>query len=79
LSAKNVKHIISEIFRQCRHKPGQNPQRVIAEGVETPEQQAFLVTRQCDEAQGYYLGHPMVAESFAELLQNGLEPSPPSL
>lgn len=51
--------------------------RVIAEGVETPEQQAFLVARQCDEAQGYYLGRPMVAESFAALLQNGISPSPP--
>lgn len=46
--------------------------RVIAEGVETPEQQAFLVARQCDEAQGYYLGRPMVAESFAVLLQSGV-------
>ena len=50
--------------------------RVIAEGVETPEQQAFLVAQQCDEAQGYYLGRPMVAESFAALLQTGqLSPS----
>lgn len=46
--------------------------RVIAEGVETPEQQAFLVARHCDEAQGYYLGRPMVAESFATLLQSGI-------
>ncbi len=53
--------------------------RVIAEGVETPEQQAFLVARQCDEAQGYLLGRPMVAESFAELLQTGMQPSSPVL
>ncbi len=53
--------------------------RVIAEGVETPEQQDFLVAQQCDEAQGYYLGRPMVAESFTALLQNGMSPSSPIL
>jgi diguanylate cyclase len=50
--------------------------RVVAEGVETPEQQAFLVASQCDEAQGYYLGRPMVAESFAALLKTGVSPPP---
>jgi diguanylate cyclase (GGDEF)-like protein len=53
--------------------------RVIAEGVETPEQQDFLVAHQCDEAQGYYLGRPMVAKSFTALLQTGMPPSPPIL
>lgn len=50
--------------------------RVIAEGVETPEQQAFLIEQHCDEAQGYYLGRPMVAESFAALLQTGILTTP---
>ncbi|MBK8817290.1 MAG: EAL domain-containing protein [Methylococcaceae bacterium] len=49
--------------------------RVIAEGVETSEQQAFLVAQHCDEAQGYYLGRPMEAESFATLLQSGISNS----
>jgi len=48
--------------------------RVIAEGVETAEQQAFLVAQECDEAQGFYLGRPMAAGSFAELLRNGMSP-----
>jgi EAL domain-containing protein (putative c-di-GMP-specific phosphodiesterase class I) len=43
-------------------------QRVIAEGVETQEQVAFLKTRFCHEGQGYYFGRPVVAEEFAELL-----------
>jgi EAL domain-containing protein (putative c-di-GMP-specific phosphodiesterase class I) len=43
-------------------------QRVIAEGVETPEQLAFLQSRQCDEGQGFHFSHAVSAEDFTRLL-----------
>jgi diguanylate cyclase (GGDEF)-like protein/PAS domain S-box-containing protein len=46
--------------------------RVIAEGVETLEELAFLRAYRCDEAQGYYFSRPVPAEQFATLLTNGM-------
>ncbi len=43
-------------------------QRVIAEGVETHEQLAFLQDRQCDVGQGFHFSHPVAAADFARLL-----------
>ncbi|MGD9164018.1 MAG: EAL domain-containing protein [Chromatiales bacterium] len=43
--------------------------RVVAEGVETAEQLAFLRREQCDCAQGLYLGPPMKEREVAELLE----------
>ena len=39
--------------------------RVIAEGLETPEQLAFLMKHQCEEAQGYLISRPLPAGDFA--------------
>ena len=46
--------------------------RVIAEGVETQEQLAFLQAHQCDEAQGYYFSRPVLPQQFAKLLKTGI-------
>ncbi|MBA2676963.1 MAG: EAL domain-containing protein, partial [Ktedonobacteraceae bacterium] len=47
-------------------------QRVIAEGVETPEQLDFLRTQGCGEGQGYYFSRPVAAEQFTELLKSSI-------
>ena len=39
--------------------------RVVAEGVETPEQLAFLKERDCDSWQGYLFSKPLPGEEFA--------------
>jgi diguanylate cyclase (GGDEF)-like protein/PAS domain S-box-containing protein len=49
--------------------------RVVAEGVETEEELAFLHAHRCDEAQGYHLGRPVPAEEFARLLRHGMPAS----
>ena len=46
--------------------------RVVAEGVETQGELAFLQTHLCDEAQGYYFSRPVVARQFAGLLRTGV-------
>ncbi len=43
--------------------------RVVAEGVETPLQQAFLANHACDYLQGYLFGKPEPADRFSERLQ----------
>jgi diguanylate cyclase (GGDEF)-like protein/PAS domain S-box-containing protein len=42
---------------------------VVAEGVETAGQLAFLLEQCCPEAQGFYLGRPMAADDITTLLR----------
>ncbi len=53
---------IISIGRQLKHK-------VIAEGVETAEQLAFLKNAGCDQVQGYLLARPLPAAEFASALR----------
>jgi diguanylate cyclase (GGDEF)-like protein/PAS domain S-box-containing protein len=42
---------------------------IVAEGVETAEQKAFLRERACDEMQGFYFSTPVHPDEFAALLR----------
>jgi len=46
-------------------------QRVVAEGIETTEQMAFLRLHHCAEGQGEFFCEPLAAESFAAVLASG--------
>src|SRR5208337_5251053 len=41
---------------------------VVAEGVETQEQEGFLRNLICDEMQGFYFSKPVAPDKFADLL-----------
>jgi EAL domain-containing protein (putative c-di-GMP-specific phosphodiesterase class I) len=50
--------------------------RIVAEGVETRHQLAYLRAEHCDEGQGYHFSPPVSAEVFARLLSTARYPVP---
>lgn len=46
--------------------------RVIAEGIESPEQARYLHDCGCDAVQGYHYSPPLIAADFGEVLRHGL-------
>jgi EAL domain-containing protein (putative c-di-GMP-specific phosphodiesterase class I) len=47
-------------------------QEIVAEGVETVEQMAFLRNLGCDQLQGFLFSPPVAASDFASLVRNGV-------
>jgi diguanylate cyclase (GGDEF)-like protein/PAS domain S-box-containing protein len=60
--------IVTAVIAMCRSLR----LRVVAEGVETQAEMAFLQAHECDEAQGYYFSRPVPPRQFAQLLENGI-------
>ena len=50
--------------------------KLVAEGVESAEQVAYLLANGCDELQGFYYGRPMPAHEFELLLRTNCSAKP---
>ena len=60
--------IVAAVISMGRHLH----MRVVAEGVETPEQLAFLQHHECPFGQGYYFSRPVAARECTQLLRRGI-------
>jgi EAL domain-containing protein (putative c-di-GMP-specific phosphodiesterase class I) len=49
--------------------------RVVAEGVESDEQRAFLQDNHCDKCQGFLISEPLPADKFRTFLNNYKKPA----
>ncbi len=47
--------------------------QVVAEGIETPEQSAFVLSHGCSTQQGFLFSGPVAAPEFERMLRDGLE------
>jgi EAL domain-containing protein (putative c-di-GMP-specific phosphodiesterase class I) len=50
---------------------------IVAEGVETGDQLAFLAEEHCDQVQGYYIGKPAPIRQYATLIGRPADPDVP--
>ncbi len=66
LSRENVDAVIVRAIIALGHAMGY---RVIAEGVETPEQLEYLRLMRCNEVQGFLFSYPVLAEEIPATLQ----------
>jgi EAL domain-containing protein (putative c-di-GMP-specific phosphodiesterase class I) len=48
--------------------------KVVAEGVETEQQLAFLIENRCDIAQGFYISPPLPKDAIIQFLKEGKSP-----
>ena len=48
--------------------------KVVAEGIETPEQSAFVLNHGCNVQQGFLFSGPVAGAEFARMLRDGLTP-----
>ncbi|MEG0910500.1 MAG: GGDEF domain-containing protein [Ruthenibacterium sp.] len=64
LNSDRERTVLANIIRMAKELA----MSVVAEGVETREQVAFLRTCGCEMAQGYYYSKPVSAEKFAQML-----------
>lgn len=58
------KVVIIDIIIKLAQELGMN---IVAEGIETPQQLRYLVSRKCHYGQGFLLSKPLPSEEFAEL------------
>lgn len=70
-SEQDATIVVSTI--EMAHKLGL---KVVAEGVETEEQQMFLLAHHCDIMQGYHFSRPVAAKDLEALLVNRVETTP---
>ncbi|GEM48363.1 hypothetical protein DC3_39980 [Deinococcus cellulosilyticus NBRC 106333 = KACC 11606] len=66
LDSQNTSTIMEAIISMGHHLN----KEVVAEGVETPGQQEWLQSRNCQYLQGYLFSRPIPAEAFADLLKD---------
>lgn len=57
--------VLCEAIIVMAHKLGK---KVVAEGIETPEQMKLLIAAGCDFGQGYLFSKPIIAEEFEKLV-----------